>query len=125
VACREVEEARLRAFRAGVTFLTYKDFHLLRRNFEADPKVFRTGMWLKVRRDPPPCLSRELTLFWMHSDFSLIGFVDEFDRMETESGSDFYEVRQEIRSILADMCRPLEPRGSIIASGRSATRNAQ
>lgn len=109
VTGREVQEARLRAFRAGITFRTYMDFHLLRRNHEADPAVFRRGMWIKVRRDPPPCLPRWLTLFWTHSGISLIEFADELRRMELDGSPGAAENRHVIRSIIADMCRPLRP----------------
>ena len=110
VTRRDVARARLRAFGAGVTFSTYADFHLLRRNYEADPTPFWSGMWIKRLRDPPPRIPRALSLTWTHSGISLIEFVDELGRMDAEFVDAATEMQQEIRTIIADMCRPLEPR---------------
>jgi hypothetical protein len=89
------------------------DFHLLRRNYEADPADICRGMWLKVRRAPPPCLPTALSIFWKRKGFSLIGFLDEFDRMEEEGEPVSDAMRDKMMSIIADMCRPLErPRRS-------------
>lgn len=106
----EVDKARLRAFRAGITFATYADFHLLRRNFEANPVAVRSGMWVRVMTDPPPCIPRTLALFWQQSGMSLIALANELDRMHPASAAEPDEMRLLIRSIIADMCRPLEPR---------------
>lgn len=106
----EVHAARLRAFRAGVTYSTYTDFHLLRRNYEADPTPLRRGIWFKVQRDPPLVLPRALTLFWTQSGISLIALADQLDRIDPDNVAEPDEMRVLIRSIFADMCRPLAPR---------------
>lgn len=120
VTRREVGEARLRAFRAGVTYRTYADFHLLRRNYEADVAAVGVGSWLKVRRDPRPCIPHSLTLFWTNSGISLMQIADELDRMALIERTAPCEIRLEIRSIIADMCRPFE-RGSIHAAHHKRT----
>lgn len=110
VTGRDVQKARARALRAGVTFATYMDFHLLRRNYEADPFDVRSGAWIKIRRDPPPAMSLALSLSWMRSGCALLDYVDERSRLEEAFGEDADAMQEEIIDLIADMCRPLRPR---------------
>ena len=106
---RDVQQARLRAFRVGVTFASYAEFDLLRRNYEADPDVFGRGLRTTAHSDARPCISPSMKQIWMGSRISLIEFMDELDRNQPEPGT--AALRVVIRSILDDMSRPLKPRG--------------
>lgn len=108
----EVNEARLRSFRAGVTRDTYMDFHLLRRNYEADPTVLTDGMWREVHRDPPPVIPPVLALFWDNGPINLMALMDDLGRPDHDAPEAADELRDMMAEILADMCRPLQPRRS-------------
>jgi hypothetical protein len=62
--------------RSGVTFGTWQQWHLLRRNYEADPTVFRKGSWKKVKRDPLPKMSVGLMMILRKPGMSMLNLVD-------------------------------------------------
>jgi hypothetical protein len=112
VTAHEVRRARLRALRAGVTFGTYMHFHLLRRNYEADPNDLRRGAWIKVRRAPPPCMPFALLMAWRQAGCGLIDLIDDPFRLEDEFGVEAAAIELAILDLLSDLCRPLYPRRS-------------
>jgi len=101
----EVEAAREAAYRCGVTFSTYMRWHLLRRNYEADPAVL-VGPRRKVVRDPLPQISIALR----GPDMTLQHLADRLDTAGAPPTEDQRRMRQRIADMFADMARPLEPR---------------
>jgi hypothetical protein len=99
----EVEAAREAAYRSGVTFSTYLRWHLLRRNYEADPAVL-VGPRRKVVRDPLPQISIALR------GPTLQHLADRLDTADAPLTEDQRRARQRIAEIFADMARPLKPR---------------
>lgn len=108
----EVEAARHRAFRCGVTVSTWMEWHLLRRNYEADPAVHRSGVWIKVKRDPPGRISYGLRIILTNSGVSMLSLADQIDDLGSPPTEDQQMLRQEIGQLFCDMCRPLAPRRS-------------
>lgn len=108
----EVEVARQRAFRCGVTLSTWMHWHLLRRNYEADPNVRQKGEWKKVKRGPPATISYGLMMILKKPGLSMLSLADQIDDLGCPPTEDQQYIRKEIGQIFADMCRPLAPRRS-------------
>jgi hypothetical protein len=108
----EVEVARQRAFRCGVTLSTWMHWQLLRRNYEADPNVRQKGEWKKVKRGPPARISYGLMMILKKPGLSMLSLADQIDDLGCPPTEDQQYLRKEIGQIFADMCRPLAPRRS-------------
>ena len=106
----EVVAARQRAFRCGVTFRSWMNWQVLRRNYEADPTDIRSGAFRKVRRAPPPAMMRGLSMLLLRTDTSMLCLADKIDELERAPTEFERFLRREIGWHLADMCAPLEPK---------------
>ena len=110
VSRAEVDTAREAAYRCGVTFSTYMEWHLLRRNYEADPTVLQKGPWRQVMRDPLPSLRFGLSSVLLRPGATMLGLADYIDGLGQHRTDWQKLVRNEISSIFLDMDRPLRPR---------------
>lgn len=111
VTKREVQLARYAAFRCGVTFSTWMHWHLLRRNYEADPNV-RRGPFKKVRRGDGAKLSGALYLLLRRPGMSMVKIANLIDALGEPLTESQRHIRAEIGALLSDMCRPLAPKRS-------------
>ena len=121
VSRAEVEAAREAAYRCGVTFSTYMNWHLLRRNYEADPTVLQNGPWRQVVRDPLPAMRFGLGGVLLRPGASLLGLADYIDSLGENRTEWQSLVRSEISSIFVDMDRPLRPRRTPLRTARDGT----
>jgi hypothetical protein len=108
----DVISARQAAFACGVTFSTWMDWHLVRRNYEADPKVLKRGPWKKVKRGEAARITMGLVMCLKRPGASMLSIADEIDSLGASASECQQHMRQEIAAIFADMCRTLEPRRS-------------
>lgn len=111
VTKREVQAARYAAFRCGVTFSTWMHWHLLRRNYEANPNV-RRGPFKKVRRGDGARLSGVLYLSLRRPGMSMVKIANLIDALGEPLIDSQRHIRAEIGALLFDMCRPLTPKRS-------------
>lgn len=111
VTKREVQAARYAALRCGVTFSTWMHWHLLRRNYEADPNV-RRGPFKRVKRGDGAKLSAALYLSFNRPGMSLVQLADQIDDLDQPLTETQRHIRAEIGAIFSDMCRPLMPKRS-------------
>jgi len=123
VSRAEVEAAREATYRCGVTFSTYMDWHLLRRNYEADPTVLQKGPWRQVVRDPLPSSRYGLSSVLLRPGATLLGLADYIDGLGSDRTEWHILVRKEISSILVDMDRPLRPRRTPLRNARNEKSN--
>lgn len=112
VSREEVDSARDAALACGVTFRTFMHWHLLRRNYEANPAKLKYGSSKKVRRDPPPCMSMWLRMNLQKPGMTLQRLADMLDRPDIPQTETHQNLRQEIADIFTDMRRRLWPRRS-------------
>lgn len=119
VSREEVDAAREAAFACGVTFRTWMHWHLLRRNYEANPAVLR-GPRKKVVRDALPMMSSSLFMNLKKPGMSMQRLADMLDQRSGTSTEIERQLRQEIANIFTDMRRRLWPRRSRIRSADAA-----
>jgi len=110
VSRAEVEAARDAAIACGVTFGSWMDWHLLRRNYEADPTVLRHGLSKKVARDPLSMSSMGLVMYLKKPGMTMQRLAEMLDAPGAPQTEIHRHIRQEIADKLADLCSPLEPR---------------
>lgn len=106
----EVEAARDAAIACGVTFGSWMEWHLLRRNYEADPTVLKLGLSRKVARDPLPMISMGLVMYLKKSGMTMQRLAEMLDAPGAPQSEIHRSIRQEIADKLADLASPLEPR---------------
>ena len=110
VSRAEVEAAREAAYRCGVTFSTYMNWHLLRRNYEPGPTVLQKVPWREVVRDPLPSTRFGLSRVLLRPGATPLGLADYIDGLGSDRTEWHKLVRKEISAIFVDMDRPLRPR---------------
>jgi hypothetical protein len=110
VSRAEVEAARDAALGCGVTYGTLMRWHLLRRNYEADPSQLWGGPLKKVRRNPPLRMSMGLVFLMTRRRMALGLFAEEFDAGLIAQTAVHRDLRAEIDALFQDLRRPLAPR---------------
>ena len=106
----EVEAARDAALACGVTWRSWAHWHLLRRNYEADPTVLRMGSSRKVARDPLPQSCMGLYMYLKKPGMTMQRLAEMLDAPGAPQTEIHMSIRKEIADKLADLCCPLEPR---------------
>ena len=122
VSRAEVEAARDAALESGVTFSTYTEWFMLRRNYEADPTLLQMGPWRQVQRGPLPTGKMVLVLTQRNPGTTLKSIAEEIDSLGASITEQQKAIREQINSILEDMNRPLRPRRTKLRTVRN--RNA-
>jgi hypothetical protein len=110
VSRAEVEAARDVALECGVTFSTYTEWYMLRRNYEADPTVLQKGPWQQVQRGPLPSSSMVLMMTQKNPGTTLKTIAAHIDGLGDSRTEQQQAIRARIDWLLADMNRPLRPR---------------
>lgn len=105
-----VEAARDAALACGNTFGSWMDWHLLRRNYEADPAVLKNGSSKKVSRDPLPRISMGLVMYLKKPGMTMQRLAEMLEAPGAPQTDVHRNIRQEIADIFADIASPLEPR---------------
>lgn len=112
VSREDVDAARDVMLSCGVTFRTYMNWHLLRRNYEANPAKLKYGPSRKVERDPLPCMSLWLGMNLRKPGMTLQQLAEMLDRPDVPQTEAHQILRQEIADIFTDIRRRLWPRRS-------------
>ena len=110
VSRAEVEAAREAALQSGVTLSTYTEWFMLLRNYEADPTVLQMGPLRQVRRGPLPSTKLALVMTRKKPGTTLTNLAEHIDNLGDCLTDQQKGIREQIKSILADLNRPLRPR---------------
>ena len=110
VSREEVEAARDAALQSGVTFSTYTEWFMLRRNYEADPTVLQMGPLRQVRRGPLPSTKLALVMTRKKPGTTLTSIAEHIDSLGASITEQQKGIREQINLILEDLNRPLRPR---------------